>query len=245
MSTRQRSAGQRTAVFQFDDFTFDCTTRLLLRDGVERHLSPKAQQLLYLLLAARPGVLSREELYDALWPSTFVCETNLASLVNEVRRALNDDARASQYIRTVHGFGYAFCASVRTSAAVEAVVLGCAGRTYLLYDGENVIGRAPDARIVVVDPSISRHHAVITVKGSGFTVQDLDSKNGTYVDGQRIGGTPVAVTVRSRIHIGLIPLWLERRQFSSTASLRLDMTELKRQVAEILPTARRQTPSPN
>jgi len=245
MTTRPRAAGDRTAVFRFDDFTFDCTTRLLLCDGVERHLSPKAQQLLYLLLAARPGVLSREELYDALWPSTFVCETNLASIVNEVRRALNDDARASQYIRTVHGFGYAFSAPVRPSESVDAVVLGCAGRTYLLYEGENVVGRAPDSRVVIGDPAISRRHAIVTLKSSGLTIRDLNSKNGTYVDGQRIGRTPVAVTVHSRIHFGVIPVSLERRRISSTASLRLDMTELKREVGEILPDTRRHTPSPN
>jgi len=108
-------ADESAATFHIGEFTFDCASRLLMRGGVKRHLSPKAQQLLRLLLVARPRALSREELYDALWPSTFVCETNLASVVNEIRRALGDDARAARYIRTVHGFGYAFCGEVATS----------------------------------------------------------------------------------------------------------------------------------
>src|SRR5688500_13859545 len=116
MSGSFRPAGEPAATFRFGEFLFDSGSRLLLRSGVERHLSPKARQLLQLLLLARPRALSREDLYDALWPSTFVCETNLASIVNEVRRALGDDARSSHYIRTVHGFGYAFRSEVTSTA---------------------------------------------------------------------------------------------------------------------------------
>src|SRR5687767_8563539 len=92
MYTHLRPAGQPAVTFHFGEFLFDCGSRQLLRAGVELHLSPKAQQLLHLLLAVRPRALSREELYDALWPSTFVCETNLANVVNEIRRTLGDDA---------------------------------------------------------------------------------------------------------------------------------------------------------
>jgi len=106
MDTDLRPAGEPAAVFRFGEFTFDCGSHLLMRGGVGRHLSLKARRLLQLLIEARPRALSREELYDALWPSTFVCESNLASIINEVRRALGDDARAASYIRTIHGFGY-------------------------------------------------------------------------------------------------------------------------------------------
>src|SRR5882724_5235039 len=99
------SAGETATTFTFGEFVYDSGARLLMRGGVKQHLTPKAQRLLHLLLVARPRALSREELYDALWPSTFVSETNLAGIVNEVRRALGDDPRAAQFIRTVHGFG--------------------------------------------------------------------------------------------------------------------------------------------
>ena len=237
MSANCRPPGDPAATFRFGEFTFDCGSRLLTRGGVKRHLSLKAQQLLQLLLLARPRALSREDLYDALWPSTFVCETNLASIVNEVRRALGDDARASNYIRTVHGFGYAFCGEVVSVVApiIVAATLHCEGQRHPLYEGENSVGRAQDCRVVIMASTISRHHALITIYDGAFSIRDLDSKNGTFVDGQLIGRAPVMVTHRAEIAFGSIPASIEFRKISSTNSLMLDMTELKRQVAKRTP----------
>ena len=58
------------------------------------HLSPKAFDLLTLLIEYRARAMSKDDLQAALWPSTYVLETNLAGLIAEVRRAL--DARAPQ-----------------------------------------------------------------------------------------------------------------------------------------------------
>ncbi|PYQ26518.1 MAG: hypothetical protein DMF56_24155 [Acidobacteria bacterium] len=223
------------AVFQFGEFTYDSESRLLVRGGTGRHLSPKAQQLLQLLLAARPRALSRQDLYDALWPSTFVSETNLAGIVNEVRCALGDNARASQYIRTVHGFGYAFSTEVASEppATVHAMLM-CGGTSYPLYKGENSIGRAPDSRVVLTDGTISRRHAAITIHDGDDVcfLRDLDSKNGTYVDGQKIGSTPVLVRDRVQITFGAAVASIKIRRISITKSLMLNMPQLKRQVAE-------------
>lgn len=234
MSTNFRPAGDPEATFRFGEFTFDCGSRLLTRGGAKRHLSLKAQQLLQLLLVARPRALSREELYDALWPSTFVCETNLATVINEVRRALGDDARASNYIRTVHGFGYAFCGEVVSAVATNLVVatLCCQEQRYPLYEGETLVGRAPDCNIVIEADTISRRHALITVYDGSFSIRDLDSKNGTFVAGQLIGPLPVKVTRGVRIAFGSIAASFNFRNVSSTQSLMLNMPELKRQVAE-------------
>ena len=59
-------------IFRFGELTFDSGSHLLLRGGVQQHLSPKAQLLLSSLLTAAPRAVSREELYDALWPETYV-----------------------------------------------------------------------------------------------------------------------------------------------------------------------------
>lgn len=234
MSANFRPAGDPAATFRFGEFTFDCGSRLLTHSGVKRHLSLKAQQLLQLLLVARPRALSREELYDTLWPSTFVCETNLASIVNEVRRALGDDARASNYIRTVHGFGYAFCGEVVTALATNFVVatLQCEHQSHPLYEGENLVGRAQDCRVVITANTISRRHALITIYDDSFSIRDLDSKNGTFVDGQRIGRLPVMATHPTQLAFGSIPASIAFRTISSTGSLMLNIPELKRQVAE-------------
>jgi len=231
MSTHFWPAGEPTAVFRFGEFTFDCESRLLLCNGTERHLSPKAQQLLRLLILARPRALSRQELYDELWPSTFVCETNLASIINEVRRALGDDGRAARYIRTVHGFGYAFRCEVVSPERIRlvAAALTCEGERHLLSDGENVVGRAPGSRVVIPDRSVSRTHAVITVHADAFSIADLDSKNGTYVDGQRIGRSPVPIPRRAQIMFGAIAASLVLSTISSTQNLRLNAIGSKRQ----------------
>lgn len=92
----------------FGEMTFDGSRRLLTRGPDVVHLSPKAFRLLGLLLARRPDAVSKAEIQNALWPRTFVSESNLPALVNEVRRALDDSARMPKFVRTVHGYGYAF-----------------------------------------------------------------------------------------------------------------------------------------
>jgi DNA-binding winged helix-turn-helix (wHTH) protein len=93
---------------RFDDFTLDDDTRQLLRPDREVHLSPKAFDLLAMLLAARPRALPKAVLHTGLWPDTFVSEANLAMLVAEIRSALGDDARTPRFVRTVQRYGYAF-----------------------------------------------------------------------------------------------------------------------------------------
>jgi pSer/pThr/pTyr-binding forkhead associated (FHA) protein len=59
-------------------------------------------------------------------------------------------------------------------------------RQVVLMEGANVIGRAPDATIQIDSPSVSRYHARILVAHGEATVEDLGSKNGTSVDGERL-----------------------------------------------------------
>lgn len=208
-------------VFRFKGFTFDCGTQQLLQSGQGAlHLSRKARQLLHILLVARPRAVSRETLYDALWPSTFVSETNLANVVNELRRALGDDARASQFIRTVHGFGYAWCEP--RSSAKMAVRLVCNREAYKLHRGRNPVGRGADNHILIEAPTVSRCHAVITVSDDGIFVEDLGSTNGTFVDGRRIGGSPVALQANSQIAFGNVRASLDYRDRPLTIPLPLD-----------------------
>ena len=92
-------------ICRFDQFTVNEETRQLRSDEGERHLSPEAFDLLTLLIANRPRALSNTVLQDRLWPATFVQETNLAGLVAEIRRALDDSAANPRFVRTVHRFG--------------------------------------------------------------------------------------------------------------------------------------------
>ena len=89
-------------VYRFGEFRFDQDVRQLFHRQADVHLSPKAFELLMVLLANRSRAVSKNELQQHLWPATFVEETNLAGLIAEVRRALNDSASSPLFIRTVH-----------------------------------------------------------------------------------------------------------------------------------------------
>jgi DNA-binding winged helix-turn-helix (wHTH) protein len=102
--------------FWFGEFELDQERRQLLRAGEPVSLEPKAYELLSLLVERRPRALSRAQIRDVVWPQTFVSESTLAVVVNGIRQALGDDARQPRFIRTVHGFGYAFCGEVREVA---------------------------------------------------------------------------------------------------------------------------------
>ncbi len=181
--------------YRFDRFVLDVDTRRLLEDGQELHLSPKAFDLLRLLIEGRERALARGDLHEQLWPETHVEDTNLAGLVAEIRRALGDSSDAPRYIRTMHRFGYWFIAVV--SGVPPAIARQPAKgpirywliwdrRQIPLFDGENIIGRAPDAAVWLEAPGVSRHHALIRLDVGQAWIEDLGSKNGTYVEGERL-----------------------------------------------------------
>jgi DNA-binding winged helix-turn-helix (wHTH) protein len=181
--------------YRFGRFSVDSDSRQLLADGHELHVSPKAFELLRTLIQHRARALSKAELQEQLWPSTFVGETNLATLVAEIRRALRDAARESKYVRTVHRFGYRFVADVAEVAGTTPggdsgilMHLTVGGREFRLAEGTFVIGRAEDAAIRLDSGGVSRHHARIVVRGNEVRVEDLGSKNGTFVDDTAAGG---------------------------------------------------------
>jgi DNA-binding winged helix-turn-helix (wHTH) protein len=180
-------------VFRFADFIVDVRTRRLLKGEQEMHLSPKAFDLLTMLLENRAQAMSKSDLQQRLWPSTYVLETNLAGLIAEIRHALDDSADMPRYIRTMHRFGYWFVGDVTEESLPGPVVP--AGLTYWLMwetrqiplgPGVNVLGRGPDASVWIDAPGVSRHHARISVEGADATVEDMGSKNGTYLHGQPV-----------------------------------------------------------
>ncbi len=197
----------------FAGFSVDTDTRQLLKGGREVHLSPKAFELLLLLIDERPRALPKTELQERLWPSTFVGETNLATLVAEIRRAFAESAQDARIVRTVHRFGYRFAADVseggpasdhRVQQALE-MYLATADQRYPLATGTAVIGRARDAAIRIDAGGVSRHHARIVVSDGEARIEDLGSKNGTFIDGHSITGSCV-LEDGSEIRIGPIAL---------------------------------------
>jgi len=92
----------------FGGFVLDWDSRELRRGAEPVRLSPKALQLLQILVTERPNALSKVDLQNRLWPDTFVVEKNLANLISEIREALGEDPLDPRFIRTVPRYGYAF-----------------------------------------------------------------------------------------------------------------------------------------
>jgi DNA-binding winged helix-turn-helix (wHTH) protein len=176
----------------FGGYCLDVGTRQLFCGETEVRLSPKAFDLLQVLVENRTRAVSKAELHDRLWPGTFVTEANLTVLVAELRSALQDPPRAPKFVRTVHRFGYAFCGQISDAADVSTSTPSCwivwGGREIAMHDGDNVIGRDPGAAVRLDFPSVSRRHARIVVSADGAVLEDLGSKNGTFVRKERITG---------------------------------------------------------
>jgi DNA-binding winged helix-turn-helix (wHTH) protein len=195
----------------FGDCVLDPDSRTLLRMGRGVHLTPKAFDLLELLLKRRPKAISKAELMSALWPGIAVTEGSLANLVSEIRIALEDTARTPRYVRTVHRFGYAFSGDATAEDVVGQARIGVAPRFRLvaaqgeadLREGDNLIGRADDCRLRIESSTVSRHHARLRVSGDEVWVEDLGSKNGTMVEGHKIEA-PTALHGGERILLGAI-----------------------------------------
>jgi DNA-binding winged helix-turn-helix (wHTH) protein len=189
-----------TAV-SFGSFVLDLETRELRNGATVVPLSPKAYQLLEVLVVNRPKALSKPALQEKLWPATFVLEKNLVNLIAEIRAALGDDATHPRFVRTVHRFGYAFRDPSSELAAKRFLIpqmdarfrLAWAGGRATLTDGEYVLGRDPDLELFLDSRDISRRHARIRIIGEEATIEDLESKNGTFVGERRLEAvTPLA-----------------------------------------------------
>ncbi len=187
----------------FSDFTLDLDERRLLRGQIEVHLAPKAFELLALLIRNRPRAIAKDEILQSLWPDTFVTENSLATLIADLRAALGDNPRTPSFVRTVHTFGYAFVAAVQETGGDTAGASTARSRWRLIWDdhdialdqGTHVLGRSGTDVIVVDSPTVSRHHARLSIEGDRATIEDIGSKNGT-----RVGG--VAVTAATPLQDG-------------------------------------------
>lgn len=205
---------------RFGDCVLDSETRELSRAGARVHLSPKAFDLLGLLLELRPKAIPKSEVHRRLWPGTFVSDGTLTSLVAEVRSAIGD-TRGARLIRTVQRFGYAFSGEAEsTGPGVRATqfahrLFGRHGKEIALEEGETVLGRDRQSTIFLDSGRVSRRHARIRIDGEQATIEDLESSNGTTVRGDRISAPE---PIRDGDVIGLGGIELTYRIFPLSGS---------------------------
>lgn len=191
---------------QFDDLTFDSETRQVWVRGKEARLSPKAFDLLALLVERRPRAVSKADIRAHLWPGTFVSESSLPSLVSEIRDAIADHRRKPGLLRTLHGFGYAFQAERAPADGAPGTAgpdarLVSATAEIALASGENILGREGEGIVVVKSSTVSRRHARIMIEANAAVVEDLGSKNGTYVNDRPVS-SPTPVVDGDQVRLG-------------------------------------------
>jgi DNA-binding winged helix-turn-helix (wHTH) protein len=203
MSFESRSKVMKSAsggTVRFGECELDLARRELRRGGTSCHLTPRAFALLELLVTERPRALAKADLRERLWPETYVSNTALAQLVTELRKAIGDEPREGRWIRTVFGFGYAFAGEVEADEEVKAPApeerprAAAAPTCWLrwhkdvlpLAQGENLVGRGHEADVRIGVPEVSRRHARIQVGGDRATIEDLESRNGTFVRGRPV-----------------------------------------------------------
>ena len=178
---------------QFGGVTLDTDARTITRDGRALTLSPKAFDLLSLLIAERPSVITFAALRARLWPQSHVGHSSLPALIAEIRGTLRESARSGGTIRTVHRVGYAFAAAATelapaTRADQPLAWLIAGDRRVPLINRESVLGREGPGVVLFSDSTVSRRHARLVLDGETAHVEDLGSKNGTWLAGVRVEG---------------------------------------------------------
>ena len=117
----------------------------MLRASVEVRLTPKALRVLW-HLAEQPGhVVTKDELFAAIWPDVAVTDAALATCIQEIRRALDDDAREPKYVETVHRRGYRFVARASSDASAPADLAPVARRDSPLVGRDTEVASVLDA----------------------------------------------------------------------------------------------------
>jgi len=197
----------------FADCVLDLGARQLERQGRLVRLEPKVYELLETLIKRRPAVVSNNELDEILWPQVYVARTSLTRLVSELRAALGDAPRDSGIIRTIYKTGYAFCAEVGSEPSailpVATIELAWRKQCFPLADGEHLAGRDAACAVIVDASTVSRRHARIVVVSGKATIEDLQSTNGTSVNGIRIAG-PTQVKPGDELVLGSERLRIRR-----------------------------------
>ncbi len=201
----EKEAGISTphSAFRIGEWLVEPAAGSISRDGERTRLEPKVLEVLS-YFAARPGeVVTKRDLIDAVWQVEVISNSRLTRVIADLRQALGDDAGEPRFVETIPTRGYRLVAAVRavgTPGSVDTEIastfkLEVAGRGYPLAEGENILGRGSDVDVRIDSEWVSRVHARVIVDGNAASIEDLGSKNGTYLHGERLVG-------RTELHDG-------------------------------------------
>ncbi len=206
--------------FQLEEWRVEPRLGRMIRDQVIVTLRPRVMEVLTVLAGRSGEVVSKRDLVDEVWSSGFVADNTIVHCVNELRDALGDGAAAPRFLQTIPRRGYRMLGRVGEIEVDDAILAMEGARFQLvgkrwaafLLDGENLIGRGGDARITLLSDRVSRHHARITIGEDRAVIEDLDSKNGTIVDEERIDA-PTTLQDGGTVRFADLPLIFLRQAF--------------------------------
>ena len=215
--------------FRFGGFELDVAAYVLRRAGQRIKLEKIPMEVLVLLVQKAGILVNRTEIQAAVWGSDVFVDQDAAinTAIRKIRRALGDDAEHPRFVETVVGKGYRFIASLETHRAnvglkdsrvdggrassdrlrhhLPNYLLTRGKRQFVLDREENLLGRDPEATVHIDHPSVSRRHARISIHSARAVLEDLKSRNGTFLDGRHIE-TPTEIQHGAIIGLGPITL---------------------------------------
>lgn len=215
--------------FRFAEFELDIAAYALRHRDEPVKLERIPMEVLILLVERAGTLVERSEIQTRLWgPEVFVeHDAAINTAIRKIRHALGDDAARPRFVETVVGKGYRFIGSLESVTSLlqpgEPAADGRAEHSarerplfprysvtagkqeFLLNSADTVLGREPSAGVYIDHPSVSRRHARISIESQGAMLQDLGSRNGTFLNGRRIDGP---AKIRHHDIIGLGPITL-------------------------------------
>lgn len=211
---------------RFAEFELDVGGYVLRRPDGPLRLEKLPMEVLILLVQRAGTLVQRSEIQAMFWrPDVYVeHDSAINTAVRKIRRTLGDDADNPRFVETVVGKGYRFIAPVQSDANPQAQPSANHDRSsarwprgfpsysatrgrqeFILEAGDTVFGRDPAAGVYVDHPSVSRRHACLSIGSQGAVLEDLKSRNGTFVNGRRIDG-PTNIGHGALIGLGPITL---------------------------------------
>jgi DNA-binding winged helix-turn-helix (wHTH) protein len=196
MPRGHQSGEENHGAFLFGDWLVEPELSRLRKDEQEVRLELKVMDVLVHLARHGSRVVTRQQLIDAVWDGGFISDNTLTHAVAELRRALGDCSTDPSYIETIHRRGYRLIKPVTDLEGRPPLGFGRPSRFRVLVEdrnvqlreGENLIGRVPGASLCIHSLQVSRRHAQIIVENNRAYVEDLDSKNGTLLNGRPLEG---------------------------------------------------------
>jgi DNA-binding winged helix-turn-helix (wHTH) protein len=199
--------GATTGDFRLGEWLVQPSLNRLSRGDEKVQIRPKLMDVLAFLARQAGEVVSKDEIIAAVWARQYMAESVLTRSIAELRRILGDRAAEPRFIETITKRGYRLLvavdhvggpapapvpaarpASAQVPSSMGAHTCGlCWGEQEIpLLEGENIIGRTRDAIVRISSSRVSRQHAKIVVTGGRAVLEDLGSKNGTFIRGRRI-----------------------------------------------------------